>query len=63
MYSTVITIYLDHSVCLVFYQLKCNVCVRCYIVYSEPMHHNKPNITYLFTCTDARQSERREILK
>ena len=36
-----------YNVCLVFCQLKFNICVRCHIAFIEPMHRNKPNITYL----------------
>ena len=35
------------NVCLVFCQLKFNICVRCDVAFNEPMHRNKPNITYL----------------
>ena len=32
-----------------FFQLKFNICVRCDMAFIEPMHRNKPNITYLLT--------------
>ena len=35
------------NVCLVFCQLKFDICVRCDMAFIEPMHRNKPNITYL----------------
>ena len=36
-----------YNVCLVFCQSKFNICVSCDIAFIEPMHRNKPNITYL----------------
>ena len=41
---------LHYNVCLVFCQLKFDICVRCDMAFIEPMHRNKPNITYLLTC-------------
>ena len=38
-----------HNACLVFCQSKFNICVRCDMAFIEPMHRNKPNITYLLT--------------
>ena len=38
-----------YNVCLVFCQSKFNICVRCDMAFIEPMHRNKPNITYCFT--------------
>ena len=38
-----------YNICLVFRQLKFNICVRCDMAFIEPMHRNKPNITYLLT--------------
>ena len=38
---------------MVFCQLKFNICVRCDMAFIEPMHHNKPNITYLLTSASA----------
>ena len=38
-----------YNVCLVFCQLKFSICVRCDMAFIEPMHRNKPNITYLLT--------------
>ena len=35
--------------CLVFCQLKFNICVRCDMAFIEPMHRNKPNFTYLLS--------------
>ena len=34
---------------MLFCQLKFNICVRCDMSFIEPMHRNKPNITYLLT--------------
>ena len=34
-------------VCLVFCQSKFNICARCDMAFIEPMHRNKPNVTYL----------------
>ena len=34
---------------MVFCQLKFSICVRCDMAFIEPMHRNKPNITYLLT--------------
>ena len=48
--------------CLVFCQLKFSICVRCDMAFIEPMHRNKPNITYLlrynkkFTMRDLKRS-------
>ena len=39
-----------YNVCLVFCQSKFNICVRSDMAFIEPMHRNKPNITYLL-CT------------
>ena len=38
-----------YNVCLVFCQLKFNICVRCDMAFIKPMHRNKANITYLLT--------------
>ena len=35
---------------VVFCQLKFNIGIRCDMAFIEPMHRNKPNITYLLTC-------------
>ena len=32
-----------------FIQSIFNICVRCNMAFIEPMHHNKPNITYLLS--------------
>ena len=34
---------------IVFCKSKFNICVRCDMAFIEPMHRNKPNITYLLT--------------
>ena len=38
---------LDFIKCMVFSQLKFNVCVRCDMTFIVSMHRNKPTITYL----------------
>ena len=38
-----------------FCQLKFSICVRCDMAFIEPMHRNKPNITYLLTPVPAKQ--------
>ena len=43
------TVKMHHNVCLVFCQSKFNICVRCDMAFIEPLHRNKPNITYLLT--------------
>ena len=40
------------NVFLVFCQLKFNICVRCDMAFIEPMHRNKPDITYLLLQRD-----------
>ena len=37
-----------YNVCLAYYKLKFNICIRFDMAFIAPMHHNKPNITYLF---------------
>ena len=43
-------------------QLKFNICVRCDMAFIEPMHRNKPNITYLLTSCPARSLHAAEIV-
>ena len=40
-----------------FCQLKFNICVRCDMAFIEPMHRNKPNITYLLTYYGSLQTQ------
>ena len=38
-----------YNVCLLFSQLKFNICERCNMPLTGPMYRNKPNITYFLT--------------
>ena len=39
----------SHKVCLVFTQLKLNICVICDMAFVELMQHNRPYVTWLLT--------------